>query len=131
MREARDILRLARAILADDTKVEEIEEVEPQGSTPVKERRHEAASIIKYGEEYPRDSKYAELMSDYFVSPLDKYADGKWELFRDWFKKNRVSMKDAKSMLRAEDSGVVNMIFKRNVRSNADLDEVAMRLGIK
>lgn len=37
------LLRLAREVLADDgTEVEEVEEVEPQGSKPIKERRKQA-----------------------------------------------------------------------------------------
>jgi hypothetical protein len=39
---AKRLLRLAKVLLAEDGGVEEIEEIEPQGSKPVKERRHEA-----------------------------------------------------------------------------------------
>lgn len=41
---ARELLKLAKELLADSgSEVEEVEEIEPQGSTPIKERRKEAA----------------------------------------------------------------------------------------
>jgi hypothetical protein len=40
---AKNLIKLAKALLADDgTEVEEVEEIEPQGSKPIKERRHQA-----------------------------------------------------------------------------------------
>ena len=40
---ARQLLKLAKELMAaDDTEVEEVEEVEPQGSKPIRERRHQA-----------------------------------------------------------------------------------------
>jgi hypothetical protein len=44
MKEAKALLRLAKQLLSEDdgSKVEEIKEIEPQGSRPIKERRQEA-----------------------------------------------------------------------------------------
>jgi hypothetical protein len=39
---AKRLLIVAKHLLAEGSEVEEIEEIEPQGSKPVKERRHEA-----------------------------------------------------------------------------------------
>jgi len=45
---AKRLLRLAGALMAEgDTEVEEAEEVEPQGSKPVKERRKQAGSAAR------------------------------------------------------------------------------------
>jgi hypothetical protein len=39
---AKRLLKLAKALLAEGSEVEEMEEIEPQGSKPINERRHEA-----------------------------------------------------------------------------------------
>ena len=42
MNVAVELLKVAKEILAEGTEVEEVEEIEPQGSKPIKERRQEA-----------------------------------------------------------------------------------------
>lgn len=83
---------------------------------------------------YPMDSKYAKLMAEYaIISPMDSWGwgkDGVWEVWRDWLVKNRVSIKDAKAILEAQDRGMVHQAIGHEIKSKRDLDEVARRLKI-
>jgi len=84
-----------------------------------------------FNEEYPNDSKYAKLMSQYFGTPINsKYESKLWDMWRDWAKKRRLSLKDMKAMLTAYDSGVVNKVLGGNPRGPKDLNEIASRLRI-
>lgn len=88
----------------------------------------------KHRQTYPLDSKYAKLMAEYaIISPMDSWGWGKngvWEVWRDWLIKNRVSLKDAKAILEAQDRGMVHQTIGHEIRTKGDLDEVARRLKI-
>ena len=93
--------------------------------------RYAALTFTVHGYEYPDDGPHAKLMSQYMAPPDDKYSEAKWNLYRDWAKKRRVSKDDMEAVLEAFDNGMANYVLRGPARKPKDLDEIARRLQIK
>jgi hypothetical protein len=93
--------------------------------------RHASGTFTVYGSEYPDDGPHAKLMAQYMPPPDDKYSKEKWDLYRDWAKKRRVSKDDMEALLDAFDNGAAHYILRGPARKPKDLDEIAQRLQIK
>ena len=86
-------------------------------------------TFTRYGDEYPDDGPFAQMMSAYFPPPDDRYSKEQWDLYRDWAKSRRIKKQDMEDLLLAYDSGDLNVVLRGRARSPKDLDLIMARLN--
>lgn len=117
---------MARSLLSDDgSKVEEIEEIEPQDSRPVKERRHEAAAKLLWTIKDSNDDAMLickivvnKESTDGLVSALDKATiRGTGQIKNRGYKFSEIKWE-------ADRGGLIGTWFIYNFYPSADMREM-------
>ena len=88
-------------------------------------------TYTKYGDTYPRDSKYTDIMSDYLMGPdYDKNANDIWKLYRDFAIENNFNAEQMTFFMQSYDMGQHNMILFRAPKTMNDLVIIARKLNL-